>query len=328
MSQFRVCRSLAEVPADFGPSAVTIGNFDGLHAGHRRIMRRVAALGQGYGWKPSVLTFDPHPTRIVAPSRTPRLLTTTQQRCELMRAEGIEQVLVLPFTQELAALTPEEFVLRILAGAMRARAVLVGDNFHFGANQTGDTAILHQLGGKHGFRTEVLSGVHRHGRMVSSSGVRKLIQNGEVALASRFLERPYSVEGRIVPGFGIGSKQTVPTLNLDTPAEILPANGVYVTRTHDLDAPRSWKSITNIGMRPTFSGDALTVETFLIDPLDGDPPARIRLEFLRRVRDERKFASPGALKAQILLDVGRTRTYFRRYERWVDAPREGRMVPC
>lgn len=319
MSPFRVFRSLDAVPADFGPSALTIGNFDGLHAGHRRIMRRVAAIGEGYGWRPSVLTFDPHPTRVVAPARTPKLMTTTEQRCELMRGEGIEQVLVLPFTVELAQAPPEEFAARILAGKLGARMVLVGDNFRFGARQAGDTETLRELGEKYGFRVEILTGVRRHGRMVSSSGVRKLIQNGEVALAARFLERPHSVEGRIVSGFGIGSKQTVPTLNLATEAEILPANGVYVTRTYDLEAARDWNSITNIGYRPTFGGDALTVETFLLAPLDGGAPERIRLEFLRRVRAERKFESPEALRAQILRDVGRANAYFRRYRRWVGA---------
>ena len=198
MAGFRVYHSLDSIPADFGPSAVTIGNFDGLHAGHRRIMRRVAAIGQGYGWKPTVLTFHPHPTTVVAPSRTPRLLTTTAQRCDLMRAEGIEQVLVLPFTPELAGLSPEEFVAKILSGRMQARVVLVGDNFHFGAHQAGDVRALRELGDRYGFRTEILNAVRRHGRTVSSSGVRQLILAGEVGLAARFLERPYFIEGGIV----------------------------------------------------------------------------------------------------------------------------------
>jgi riboflavin kinase/FMN adenylyltransferase len=316
MPDFRVFRSREEAPPDFGPSALTIGNFDGLHAGHRIIMRRVVEIGKANGWKPSVLTFEPHPTKVVAPSRAPRLLTTTEQRCELMRAEGIEQVLVLPFTEELSRLGPEEFVSGILAGCAKARAVLVGDNFHFGAKQAGDTQMLRELGARFGFDTHVLTGVRRHGRMVSSSGVRKLIQAGDVSLAGRFLERQYSIEGEIVAGHGIGSKQTVPTLNLSTTAEVLPANGVYITRTDDLDAPRQWESITNIGYRPTFGGDALTIETFLLDPLEGETPRRIRLEFLRRVREERKFDSPEALRAQIMKDVGWAKAFFRRCRRW------------
>lgn len=314
---FRVFHSLDEVPADFGPSALTIGNFDGLHAGHRQIMRRVVEIARANSWKPSVLTFEPHPTKVVAPARAPLLLTTLDQRSKLMEAEGIEQVLILPFTVELSHLTPEQFVQQILAGRLNARAVLVGDNFRFGAKQAGDTDLLKELGQKYGYRTEIVAGVTRHGRMVSSSGVRKLIQNGEVELASRFLERPYALEGGIVTGRGIGSKQTVPTLNLATNAEILPATGVYITRTYDADSPRDWDSITNIGYRPTFNGDSLTVETFLLDPFDGVTPVRIRLEFLSRVREERKFESPESLRAQIFKDAGRAKSFFRRYHRWV-----------
>jgi riboflavin kinase/FMN adenylyltransferase len=317
MAPFRVFHSLDEVPPDFGPSVVTIGNFDGLHAGHRRIMRRVGDLARANGWKPSVLTFQPHPTKVVAPARAPRLLTTPEQRAELMRSEGIEQVLILPFTEDLSQFTPEEFVARILADRLHARAVLVGDNFRFGAKQAGDVESLKQLGEQYGFRTEVLTAVKRHGRVVSSSGVRKLVEDGDVSMAARFLERPYSVAGQIVRGRGIGSKQTVPTLNLATEAEILPTTGVYITRTYDLDSDRRWNSITNIGYRPTFGGDALTIETFLLNPLEGETPSAIRLEFLRRVRPERKFESPEALRSQILKDVARANAYFRREKRWV-----------
>jgi hypothetical protein len=148
--------------------------------------------------------------------------------------------------------------------------------------------------------------------MVSSTEVRRLIEAGNVSLACRLLERPYSVEGEIVSGHGIGSKQTVPTLNLRTSAEVLPADGVYITRTTDTEDGRSWQSITNIGMRPTFEGDRRTIETFLLSPFDGRTPERIRLAFLRRVREERKFESPDALKRQILRDVAIASRFFRK----------------
>jgi riboflavin kinase/FMN adenylyltransferase len=303
-----------DVPARFARCAVTIGNFDGVHIGHRGIMRRVVEVARAHGWKAAAVTFDPHPTRLVAPERAPRLLTTPEQRCELMRQEGIEQILILPFTAEIARLSPEEFVRQILVEQLDARAVLVGENFRFGHRAAGDFHTLRDLGRKYGFETEVVPPVHWRKHLVSSSEIRRAIAEGRVTLACRMLGRPYTLEGRVVPGEGIGSKQTVPTLNLDTAADVLPAHGVYVTRTHDLESSRQWPSITNIGVRPTFNGHKVTVETFLLAPLDGATPSKIRVEFLRWVRSERKFEDAVALKTQILRDVGRAQAYFRRLE--------------
>src|SRR3954447_25286634 len=204
----RVYRSLDEVPPDFGPSAVSIGNFDGVHFGHRRILRRVKEIADQNGWKASVLTFDPHPTRVVAPDRTPPLLTSPERRAALMSEAGIEQVLILPFTRELAALSPEEFAQRLLVDALGARAVLVGDNFHFGHKQAGNVAVLAELGRKLGFETEIVSAVKWRGRVVSSSSIRQLIRGGEMGLAGRMLQHAYGVEGDVVSGRGVGSKQT------------------------------------------------------------------------------------------------------------------------
>lgn len=299
----------------FGPSALTIGNFDGVHAGHREILRRVVELARERGWKPSVLTFDPHPVRIVAPERAPRLLTTPEERARLMREAGIEQVLILPFTRELAGFSPERFVREIVVERLEARAVLVGDNFRFGHEHAGDTRLLEELGRREGFLVEAVPPIRMRGRAVSSSEVRRLIEAGNVALAARLLARPCALAGEVAPGQGIGSKQTVPTLNLATAAEVLPARGVYITRTTDTVAGRRWNSVTNIGTRPTFGGDSVTVETFLLDPLEGASPRAIRVEFLRRLREERRFEDAAALKRQILRDAGRAQTYFRRVAR-------------
>jgi riboflavin kinase/FMN adenylyltransferase len=319
----KIYRSLAEAPRDFGPSALTIGNFDGVHFGHRRILRRLRELAEARGWKSSVLTFDPHPTRVVAPERSPCLMTSPGARAELMREEGVEQVLILPFTPELAKLAPGEFVRQILVERLGARAVLVGDNFRFGHRHAGNVELLAELGRQLGFETEIVPAVTCRGRVVSSSGIREIVQAGNVSLAGRLLLRPFVLEGEVVSGRGVGSKQTVPTLNLATTAELIPGRGVYITRTRDLDAAREWTSITNIGYRPTFgTSDQLSIETFLLDPLEGETPRRIRIEFLRRVRDERKFDSPEALRAQILKDVRAAQSYFRRTRAWV-----GR-VPC
>ncbi len=306
-----IFRGLEEASGRFGPCALSIGNFDGVHAGHRRIFRRVVEWSHEQGWKPSALTFDPHPARIVAPQRAPRLLTTPEQRAALMAAEGIQQILILPFTREVAHLTPEEFVRDVLVGRLGVRAVLVGSNFRFGHLHAGDTARLAELGRQYGFVTEVVPAIKLRGRVISSSEIRRLIESGDVAKAARLLARPYSVEGEIVPGRGIGSAQTVPTLNLNTPSEVLPAPGVYITRTQDLDSERAWTAVTNVGFRPTFGGSGLSVETFLLDRLVGEPPCRIRLDFLRRLRGERKFPSAESLKAQILRDAERARRYFR-----------------
>jgi riboflavin kinase/FMN adenylyltransferase len=283
-----------------------------VHAGHRQLLRRNIELSRQRGWVPSALTFDPHPTKVVAPHRAPRLLTTIEQRVELIRSTGIEQVFVIPFDRALSQMTPEEFARTVLVEQVDARAVLVGDNFHFGRGQAGHVDTLTQLGEKLGFIVEVVSAVTVRGRVVSSTEVRHLVEAGSVSFAARLLERPYGIEGKVVKGFGIGSKQTVPTLNLDTGAEVLPAHGVYITRTSDLAEGRHWPSITNIGQRPTFDGDRVTIETFLLQPLTGPTPHLIRVEFLRRVRDERRFDSPETLKAQILRDVDRATAFFRR----------------
>ena len=314
----KIYRSLEEIPAGFGPSALTIGNFDGVHAGHRRILRRLKAIADERGWKASVLTFDPHPTRIVAPERAPRLITSPERRCELMAEEGVEQVLILPFTPQVALLSPERFVKGLLVERLQARAVLVGDNFRFGHRHAGDVRLLEELGRQLGFETEIIRAIACRGQVVSSSSIRAMLLEGRVARAARLLDRPYGIEGDVVSGRGVGSKQTVPTLNLATSAEIVPARGVYVTRTYDLDGARQWNSITNIGYRPTFGqSEELTIETFLLEPLEGGTPRRIRIEFLWRVRDERKFDSPEALKRQILKDAGAAGRYFRRETAWV-----------
>jgi riboflavin kinase / FMN adenylyltransferase len=307
-----IYRSLAETPADFGPCAITIGNFDGVHAGHRKILRRVAALAREEGWKAAALTFDPHPAKLLAPANAPRLLTTMEQRAHMMLDQGIDEILILPFTWELAALTPEDFAREILADKLNVRAVLVGANFRFGKRAAGDAGMLEQLGERYSFETDVIPPVAWRRRMISSSEIRRLIQAGDVSTACRMLSRPHMLRGAVVRGEGIGSKQTVPTLNLDTTAEVIPNDGVYVTRTHECNGPRNWPSITNIGNRPTFDGQHRTIETFLLSSLDGPAPDEISVEFLRRVRDERKFESPEALKAQILRDVGRAQAYFRR----------------
>lgn len=283
-----------------------IGVFDGVHAGHQALLRRAIDTARELGGKPCVFTFHPHPACVVAPERAPRLLYSIEQRQELLRAHGIEEIGVLAFDQRIAAMTPREFA----TGPLRdVRAIIVGEDFRFGKGRAGDVRTLADLG----FDVRPVSAVKLRGLLVSSSEIRKRIEGGEVSLAGRLLGRAYSIQGEIVPGHGIGAKQTVPTLNLRTDAEVLPATGVYITRTTDLASGTRWNSITNLGVRPTFdNAGGLSIETFLLDPLAGAPPERIRLEFLRRLREERKFESPESLRAQILRDVAVARSYFHR----------------
>ena len=309
-----IYRNLTEVPGDFGPCAITIGNFDGVHRGHQQIMQRVRAIAREHAWKAAVLTFHPHPSKLVAPARAPLLLTTPEERARLLLEQGIDEVLILPFTPGVAKLAPEEFVRQILAEKLKARAVLVGDNFRFGNRAAGDAHTMTELGRKYGFTTDVLEAVTWRGRIISSSEIRRAIQAGEVSLACRLVGRPYALTGEVVHGEGVGSKKTVPTLNLRTEAEVLPKVSVYVTRTRDLKSSRQWPSITNVGYRPTFNGHGLTIETYLLSNLEGPPPEEISVQFLRWVREERKFENADALKSQILRDVGRARAYFRRLE--------------
>ena len=299
----RAFRSLADVPADFGPCVLAIGNFDGVHAGHRQILRRVAVIASERELVPAVLTFDPHPARVLAPDRAPKLISTVSQRLRRMESEGIAAAMLLPFSLELAGLSPEEFVRTVLVETLRARVVIVGEDFRFGNKQAGDIAALRAFGRQYGFEVESAGVILLRGDRISSTAIRKLVTAGEVSRASRMLGAPFALEGSVVKGHGIGSKQTVPTLNLAPENELLPAVGVYVTRTRDLDSVRTWRSITNVGYRPTFDGHELSCETFLLDPFDGHTPRRIEVSFLKFVRDERKFDTTELLRAQILKDV-------------------------
>jgi riboflavin kinase / FMN adenylyltransferase len=297
-------------------SGLTIGKFDGVHAGHARLLREAIGIARERGWTPAALTFDPHPVCVLAPERAPRPLMPLERRCALMREMGIAEIFVLHFTAEIARLSPEEFVAQYVRERMRARAVVVGENFRFGHMQAGDPRTLAELGARYGFETRLIAPVKRRGVVVSTSGIRGLVEAGNVSRAGRLLERPYALSGEVVHGFGIGARQTVPTLNLRPPGEVTPANGVYITRTTDFDQKRRWNSVTNIGFRPTFGGQDLSIETFLLDPLEGPTPARICVEFLHRLREERKFENAEALKRQILNDVSRAQGFFRRLAKW------------
>ncbi len=311
----KVIRSLDTVGSSGQGTVVTIGNFDGVHLGHQAILRQVVFRAHELGLTPAVLTFDPHPARVLSPAKAPLLINTVRQKLARLELAGAETVLLLPFSKEFAALTPEEFATRVLRDTLNARVVMTGEDFRFGRRQTGDITKMRELGATLGFTVEAIGDIAAGPRAerISSTRIRGLILEGKVSRAGRLMGAPFTLEGSVVSGFGIGSKQTVPTLNLASENELLPGHGVYVTRARGNGEGAFVPSITNVGMRPTFDGHAVTVETFLLGDGPAERPERLEVEFLAWVREERKFASPEALRAQILRDVGCAQRFHRRF---------------
>jgi riboflavin kinase / FMN adenylyltransferase len=222
---------------------------------------------------------------------------------------------VLPFTKELAALSAEEFVEQILMRQLKVRAVVVGDNFRFGNKQAGDVKFLRELGMRNGFEVVVHTPVLMDGEIVSSTLIRKLVSEGDVRHAAKLLGRPFVLTGEVVSGTGMGKKFTFPTLNLKPEQELVPARGVYITRTVLEGETSSHRSVTNVGMRPTFNGAGLSVETHLLDYSGNFTPKRIEIRFWKRLREEKKFAGADELKEQIAKDIAKANTFFARLRR-------------
>jgi len=301
--------------ADNRGSVIAIGNFDGIHLGHQRLLQHCIGLGRESGAVATALTFEPLPQKVLRPELAPLRISTNDQRLEWFGALGMEAAVVLPFTMELSRLTPEEFVDEILVGQLQVRAVVVGDNFRFGHKQAGDVKFLRELGMRDGFDVIVHEPVVVDGKIVSSTMVRKLIAEGDVARAARMLGRAFALTGEVAAGTGTGRKFTFPTLNLRAEQELLPARGVYITRTVMEGEPSSHRSVTNVGMRPTFDGTGLTVETHLLDYSGNFSPKRIEVRFWKKLREEKKFAGPEELKAQIAKDIARANGFFARLRR-------------
>jgi riboflavin kinase/FMN adenylyltransferase len=295
---------------------LAIGNFDGIHLGHQAILRTVSTRAAESGSVATALTFDPSPRKVLRPESAPQRLSTNAQRMEWFGVEGLEAAVVMPFTMELARLSPEDFVVEILVRDLHVRTVLVGENFRFGHRQAGDVKLLRELGMRHGFEVVVIPPVIYRGEVVSSTAIRSAISGGDVTHAARLLGRPFVLTGEVVRGTGTGSRFTFPTLNLSPEQELLPARGVYVTRTLLEGETRSRRSVTNIGMRPTFNGSALTVETHLLDYSEEVPVKRIEVRFWKRLREEKKFTGPEELRAQIARDITSAARFFSRLRRF------------
>ena len=293
------------------PTVLTLGVFDGLHLGHQLIVRTVVEGARASGAVPTVITFDPHPRAVLHPESAPPLLQTLDQKVEALSLLGIEQTIVIRFTQEFARVRAAEFLRDVVRDRLQAREVYLGRGFAFGHEREGDIGLLRRVSGELGFTASEVPEVRLRGRRISSSLVRELLSAGEVNLARRMLGRPYGVEGRVVRGRERGRTLGFPTANLLPRNRVIPRAGVYVTATL---AGGAWRrSVTNVGVRPTFEAGAETsVETFVLGwegDLYGDV---VRVRFLRRLRDEMKFASVEELKRQIDRDVARAEEYFQR----------------
>jgi len=306
-----VYQSVAEIPVGFGPSVAAIGNFDGVHLGHREILSSVVQEARLLRAQAVAITFDPHPEQFLNPSAAPRLLSPIDERLRLLALTGIDAVVVLPFDAELASLHAREFVQSILVNALAVRRLHEGGNFRFGHRAEAGVAELIAFGAEFGFAVHVHAPVRVRNLEVSSSSIRERVAAGDMTRARWMLGRPFEIRSTPARGRGIGTRLLVPTVNLAAYDGQLPAFGVYVTRL--TVAGRNFQAVTNVGNRPTFGAASFAVESYILnfEPIELDDQTPLELEFLHRLRGEREWPSPEALKAQIFKDVAKAKRYFR-----------------
>jgi riboflavin kinase / FMN adenylyltransferase len=316
----KVIYRLEDLAPDYPAPVITIGNFDGVHLGHQNLIRDLTQRAAKIGGTPVVLTFNPHPLQVLAPNNAPLQIQTLNQKIAIMESLEIPLVVVIPFDMQLAQMIARDFAVRILWERLHPKEIYVGPNFAFGHRRQGSFNVLKEIGEEEGFLTGKIHQVQFRGNRVSSTAIRQALISGQVGLARRLLARPYALEGTIVRGTGIGSKLQIPTANLQTSNDLIPRRGVYVTLLH-LEGQR-YRGVTNIGFRPTINQEgigSLSLETHLLDfkqDIYGKPAA---LEFLLRLRDERRFPGEGALVAQIRKDIKSARRYFHWLERTNDS---------
>lgn len=305
-----IFHKIEDIPAEYGPTVVSIGNFDGVHRAHMKVLAEIVARAHAQKAKAIAITFEPHPARILRPDANFRLLTPTPEKLRLLASSGVDAVLLLPFSRDLSLLSPEQFAEQILKNGVRACEVHEGYNFHFGHKASGSLTSLLEFGKKWGFATISHPEMRLRGEPVSSSHIRMLLSLGNVSRARHLLGRPFSILSTPGRGRGYGSKYTVPTINLSRYEEMVPQNGVYITRTRV--AAECFDSVTNVGNRPTFGSDSFAIETHLLNfhPLELAPDTEIEIFFLKRVREEIKFPSVDALREQISRDVKKAQRYF------------------
>jgi riboflavin kinase/FMN adenylyltransferase len=292
-------------------AVLSIGNFDGVHLGHQAILRYVVDRANTLGAVSAAMTLDPHPVKLLRPRKAPQLLSTLEQRLELIGRTGIEVGLVVPFTHRLARMPAEDFVTDVLVGRLGIREVYIGANFRFGADRGGDVALLERMGQELGFKAAASPIVEIDGGVVSSTRVREAIAAGRVEEATAMLGRHVFIDGGVLEGKRLGRKLGFPTLNIEVENEIEPACGVYITAVQIPSFGRTFASVTNVGTRPTvYENSIQTIETHLLDFTADVYRESVRLFFIKRLRDEVNFPSTVQLMAQIQRDVGAARLYF------------------
>lgn len=306
----QVFHHLEDIPANFGPAFVSVGNFDGVHRAHTHVLGEIVSRSRAVGGKAVAVTFEPHPTRILKPDSGLKLLTPLAEKLRWLQETGVDAVLVLPFGRDLSLMTPRQFAAEVLENSLHAREVHEGFNFRFGHKAAGDVKMLSELGREMGFDVVVYPEMTARGETVSSTQIRRLIAAGRVSRARHLLARPFCILGTPGRGRGYGSKYTVPTINLARYEELVPGHGVYITWTR-VGAER-FESVTNVGTRPTFEGELFAIEAHLLNfhPIDLTPETEVEICFLERLRDEIKFPSVDALREQISRDVKKARRYF------------------
>lgn len=301
----RIVRGLAFPRADTRPTAVALGVFDGVHLAHRAILGAAVESARAGDLRPVACTFDRHPMEILQPERAPVPITTLEERLGLIADTGVEATVVLTFDRELAAVEPEAFVKDILLAKLHARVVVVGFNHRFGHRARGDARLLQSLAEQLGFRARMVPPLEVDGVPVSSTEIRAALQRGEVRRAARFLGRPYAIAGSVAAGAGRGRTLGFPTANVAADRPLLLPTGVYFGRV-TVDG-RPWPAVVNVGVRPTFGETTLAIEAHLLN-FSGDLYDRhVRLEFLDRLRDEKRFSSVEELRAQIERDIASAR---------------------
>src|SRR5208337_1142890 len=294
----QVFRKLEDVPPQLGPTIVSVGNFDGVHRAHQEVVRRMADRAHSLNGKAVVVTFEPHPFRILRPDVAPQLLTPLSIKLHLLQQTRVDAVLVLPFTRDLSLMPAHDFAKNVLVDALHAREVHEGYNFHFGHKAQGNVNTLANLGKEFGFEATIYPEQLLRGHHVSSTEIRKLIVEGKMGKARALLGRPFSIFSNPGRGRGYGHKYTVPTINLSRYDELVPADGVYITWLRVGD--ECFDAVTNVGNRPTFGADSFAIESHLLNfhPIDVLAQTDLELTFLKRLRPEIKFPSVDALREQ------------------------------